>query len=257
MLPSQTWGVLQTCEVLIIWPFNLYHMRLIKAFIFLSFILLSACRPEDNKPIAVQEQYWAEVYVRYLASDQAYKAELTLLAGDSLHTALPARIEGDILMGNRPLNPRQLSTELVRYQLDYQGAFVPELVLNFKTGAFERTQLDLSFRALPDFQVLDQQISKSRGGQIILTEAIQLKPDESILILISDVQKQTASIEIAGPANVDSIPIRAALLDALQNTGTGNVYLLSKKKGTVVDKDATWGYLLEYYTDEQQLEIVE
>ncbi|HKK75822.1 MAG TPA: hypothetical protein VJ953_12165 [Saprospiraceae bacterium] len=232
-------------------------MRLIKAFILLLFILISACRPEDNSPIAVQEQYWAEIYVRYLASDQAYKAELTLLAGDSLHTALPSRIEGDILMGNRPLNPRQLSGELVRYQLDYQGAFLPELVLNFKTGAFDRKRLDLSFRALPAFQVLDQHISRSQGGQITLAEAIQLKPDESILILISDAEKQTASIELPGPANINTIPIRADLLGALQNTGTGNVYLLSKKKGTVIDKDAAWGFVLEYYTDEQQLEIVE
>lgn len=232
-------------------------MRFNKLFQIFLLLLLIACGPEKNDSAPVPLQYWSEVYVRYLVSDEAYKAELTFLAGDSISTALPTRIEGILKANNRPLKARQLSKDLVRYQLDYQDTFFPEFNLDFQTDAFKRKQLSLPFKPLPRFRVVDQQISISTGGQIILTEAIQLDADENILIMLSDSNKQTASIPIPGPALIDTISLEGQQLTALQKKGTGNIYLLSKKRGSVTDKTVTWNYLLEYYTDEVQLEIRE
>lgn len=230
-------------------------MRLTKPPFFLLFILATAaCQPEKTETEKPQA-YWAEIYARFLASDLTYKTELTLLKGDSLATALPSRIDGTILIGDQALILRQLSGELIRYQLDYKGIFAPALAIDFQTNAFDRKQLSLSFKELPPFRVVDQQLSQLSGGKIILAETLRLSPDEHLLIMLNDARKQTASIQISGPASIDTILIRPDQLSALKNTGTGNIYLLSKKKGMVVDADASWGYVVEYYTDEQQLKI--
>jgi hypothetical protein len=231
--------------------------RKINSALFVFFFLVTlACQPE-KKEVSTSQQYWAEIYARYLAPDQTYKTELTFMSGDSAQTALPTRIDGNILIENQPMPARQLSESLVRYQLDYKATFRPEIKFNVRTSSFDRKELPASFKTLPAFEIKDQQIRKSIGGQIILSTPLQLSEEEGILIMLSDVQKQTASITISGPAQLDTITLLPEQLTALSKTGTGNIYLLSKKKGILRDKDISWAYLLEYYTEEQSVEILE
>jgi len=231
-------------------------MRLQQSLLYLAVVLSTTACQSPLPEAPASPKYWAEVYSRYLQSDQAYKTELTIRSGDSIHTALPTRITGTILADGRALQFRQLPDILMRYQLDYTSDFSPELVYTFQTTDFERQQLALNFKPLPAFQVAAQQISQNEGGQLYLSESLLLTADEELIIMISDVQKQTASIELSGPVQIDTLHISGSQLQALQNTGSGSVYLLSKKRGHISDKDAHWTYLLEYYTDEQVLEIV-
>jgi hypothetical protein len=224
-------------------------------FVFL-FLAIAACQPEKAE-VDSPQQYWAEIYARYLVSDGAYKAELTFMVGDSASTALPGRIEGDVFIEDQPMRPRQLSETLIRYQLDYQAPFSPDLTFTFQTSSFKRKELPARFKTIPGFQVKDQQIRKSSGGQIILSTPLELSAEEGILIMISDAQKQTASIALTGPARIDTISLLPDQLKALSKTDPGNIYLLSKKKGALQDKDISWSYLLEYYTAEQSVEILE
>lgn len=232
-------------------------MRKINAALFiLLFLVTSACQPEETE-VNTPQPYWGEIYARYLAPDQAYKTELTFMSGDSASTALPTRIEGDVLIENQNMSAQQLSETLVRYQLDYKAEFKPSIKFNFQTPDFKRKELPVSFKTLPAFEIKDQVIRQSTGSQIFLSSPLQLSEEERILIMLSDVQKQTASIAISGPAQLDTITLLPNQLKALGKTGTGNIYLLSKRKGVLRDKDITWTYLLEYYTEEQSVEILE
>lgn len=222
----------------------------------LLFFITSACQPEQTE-VNTPQQYWGEIYARYLAPDEAYKTELTFMSGDSASTALPTRINGNVLIENQVMAARQLSETLVRYQLDYKATFSPDMKFSFQTPDFKRKELPVSCKTLPAFEIKDQEISKSTGGQIILSSPLQLSEEEAILIMLSDAQKQTASIAITGPAQLETITLAPDQLKALGKTGTGNIYLLSKKKGAVQDKDIAWTYLLEYYTAEQSVEILE
>lgn len=222
--------------------------------IFLPILLTYSCAPEEH--VTEAKQYtWINVYARYLASDQAYKTEATFLKGDSLATALPTKIEGTVTIGNQSMTAHQLSADIIRYQADYKGTFVKDLTIQVKDESIPKAPFQMEFLEVPPFEVKDQKISISEGGEILLAKAVILQASEELIIMLNDPKKQTARITITGPGNLQSISIAPEQLKVLQNTGKGNLYLLSKRHRDF--PDAFWSYILEYYSTETPINIME
>lgn len=233
-----------------------YKMRYPKSILIMLLIILTySCKPEESV-VEVPESTWISVYARYLAPDQAYKTEVTFFKGDSALTALPSKIEGTVIIGDQTMQSRQLSDNMIRYQADFNGDFRKELSLEIEAKNIDRKQLPIRFKKTPEVQVAQQKISLSQGGEIIFPTSVQLDDFEEIIIMLNDSKKQTASISIKGPSSLEKIAISSEMIASLKNIGTGNFYLLRKRSVKTDDKNEFWDSLIEYYSDEIEVEIV-
>ncbi len=202
-------------------------------------------------------QVWVDVYGRYLEGDQQYKFEATFLKGDTLPAATIIEPQGSLMIGGHEMKARQLSEELIRCFADFTGPYQAVQTLQLDDPEINFKSLRLNLPQTPAFSIAEAALSKATGGSLYLEEELEIKTGESLLVLISDPEKQAAKVEIPGPIKIKEIIIPAVQVQAL-NIGQGDVYLVYKRliQNPPVDNVTVKGEL-EYYSLAQSLEIAE
>ena len=229
-------------------------LRRSSLYIALVFLVFSCVDPGQTEEQS--GKVWVDLYARYLVLDQQYKVEATFLKGDTLPAASSFRPEGAIFFGERDLRARQLSSDLIRYQLDFQGDFKAEESFRVEDKSLGLSDFEVSWKEVGTFSVKDGQMSKSTGGELLFDSNIDLADMDELVILITDADKQSESFYVEGPFSTDRIAIAPATLANLK-AGSGSVYLVRKNKGTRIDKRTTLNYQVEFYSNTVDLTIVE
>ncbi|GAB5554125.1 MAG: hypothetical protein Sapg2KO_37160 [Saprospiraceae bacterium] len=217
---------------------------------------LSSC-VELETTRATQQQTWVEVYGRYLDSDQLYKLEFTFLRGDTFAIAKSFALDGNLNVLGQTLEGRKLSEQLIRYQKDFKGDFNGKITGRIADEAIAFKKLDLSFKPVPNFQILGDSLNINLGGSIVFSDSLYLATGEELLIMVNDEEKQTVSLPIKGPFQVKKLTIPVGYLEQLNKTEQGSLYVIAKKQVTLEEKNQTLTYLLEHYSVERKVQLLD
>jgi len=216
-------------------------------------LFLGACVKQEYTE-KTSTKVWVDLYARYLDLDKLYKIEATFLRGDTLPIARSFRPDAKILFGQRDLRARQLSKDLIRYQLDYSGPYQVKETFSVKDETLQFADFELTFPQIDSFSILNGQMSKTDGGEILLASPVALKNHEELIILITDATQQSESFYIEGPFEADRIAIAPSTIASLQE-GAAKLYMVRKNKGARIIKDQSLNYQVEYYSKTQDLDI--
>lgn len=229
-------------------------MRLGQLFLilFLSLGILSCV--DQHREEEAETKVWIDLYGRYLQLDQQYKIEASFLRGDTLPAAIPFKPEGAVQFEARTMTPRQLTTDLIRYQVDFAGPHQDEGTFTVEDEALALPDFVMPFHDIDSFRIKDEILSKETGGEILLSSTVELGKLEELVILISDQEKNSESYYLEGPFRTDRIAIAPATIASL-SSGPAQLYMVRKTKGVQQDKNKTLNYLIEYYTDTQPFTI--
>jgi len=212
--------------------------------------LCPGCVPESGNPGA--PELYADVFVRYLFPDQAYKVQVSFMEGDSLANAEPTTMEGAVTFQGRDLDLKQLSDQLIRYEWEGQEAYESEMLVHFVAPGKRAVDVPLTMPAISGITISETIL---RGQPFRLSVAPgSLAEDEILVLLFSDLNNQAASLTIEGPKNLQDLQVPSFDLQKLA-PGTGRVYGVRKKdQDTQINgMDVRWS--VEFYTDEQPVNI--
>lgn len=225
-------------------------MRTIFFCICAAFVLLQAgCAGGAGKPRII-----ADLYVRYLADVAELKAQASFYEGDSLQTALPKTMAGGVTFQQSAMEAKILQGEVVRYSLQRRGNFNPPFQFGYTDGEGVKGEYTLAMNPIDSFSFRGE-ASRSKGATLLFYGA-PLGEGESLVILVSDVNNQAATLEISGPKSTNDLFIPASNLASLQ-PGPGTVYLVRK---TAKMEDTPGRHVIatgEYYTDVVRFELAE
>ena len=222
----------------------------------LVFFCLSSC-VDPNSVTQTQQKTWVEVYARYLDSDQLYKVEFTFLRGDTLAIAKSFALDGSVNVMNQTLDGRKLSPQLIRYQKDFKGDFNGKLEGKIADEAIAFKNLSLDFKQIPGYEVLGDTLNTKLGGTITFPNSLNLLADEELLIMVNDQNKQTVNLPIKGPFEIQKLIIPKDYLKELAPTQEGSLYLIAKKQGSLEENKQIMNYLLEHYSAERKIRLLE
>jgi hypothetical protein len=212
--------------------------------------LFPACSPDSEHSGA--PDLYADVFVRYLFPDQAYKVQVSFMEGDSLANAEPVTMEGAVSFQDQNLELNQLSEQLIRYEWDGQRAYEPEMVVRFNPPGKRAVDVPFGMTALTGITI-SETILRGQPFRLSVTPAA-LAEDEILVLLFSDLNNQAASLTIEGPRNLQALQVPSFDLQKLA-PGPGRVYGVRKKdRDTLINgMDVRWS--VEFYTDEQPINI--
>lgn len=226
-------------------------------YLFTLFLLtLNSCIELESTQ-ETKQHTWIEVYGRYLDSDQLYKVEFTFLRGDTLVAAESFALDGSLKVLDQALEGRKLSEQLIRYQNDFKGDFNGQLTGIIADEAISFKELQLSFKQVPSFQIQGDTLHTQLGGAIIFRDSLRLTAGETLLIMVNDAKKQTISIPLSGPLAIKKLTIPSDYLGNLTATEAGSLYLIAKKQARLEKKEQTLNYLLEHYSAEKKIQLLE
>ncbi len=227
-------------------------MKNLASFCFLGvFIFLTACQPATKKEKKEPNTY-AKFVVQYRQNDRLFIAEASYAIGDSLANAQAAEMSSVNFQGS-PMDLNNSARKSLFYKTERQSNF--QNLLKFKTTApsGKKMTTDFQFEAIESFLVKDQ-ISKEKGLTIVW-KGLPLGEEENLLILLSDQDNKAASSTILGPTARAEIQIEGTFFKDLK-TGSGNLFLVRKKKGEKTEGQSMIQYDLNYYTIPLKIEIL-
>ncbi len=223
---------------------------LIAFILLLSFSFSCESLQKESKQIKKMQ---VDFYIRYLQSDKQVKAEISFSEMDSIKKIVPKRMDEVLFQGNA-LDGAKVSNQY-RYQTMKTNDFAELYTFAYRLNGQEIQEQQIPMQSITDFVVKKNKISKAAGTTITF-ETTLLKENEGLVVLISDENNKTSTIEIETfPADfmVKILPEQITNL-AL---GTGTVYVVRKQ---LVEMDQPAAHLkgrTEYYTKVRELEIIE
>jgi len=214
------------------------------------FILFSGCTSETDVEEVVTLH--ANLFVRYIYPQQEYKAEVVFKEGDTLSSAQPVTIAGEVQFMDRVLPPNPLDDNLVRYDRRFKSAFEPKMTFLLPNTRGQETPFDLEILPLTELNI-SPIISRESAFLFSCTPAT-LTEKEAIILLFNDANNRAASITIEGPADLTQIQLSGNELGQL-SPGVGTVYAVKKTDGQERQNDMVVHWSMEYYSDERPVQI--
>ncbi len=217
----------------------------------LSFLCLcTGCTPESGN--SSSPVLYADVFVRYLFPDQAYKVQVSFTEGDSLANATPTAIDGAVTFQGKTLELNQLSEQLIRYEWDGQGGYEPDMMVELNPSGKRSAEVPVSMPAISGITI-SETIQRGQPFRLSVSPAA-LSEDEMLVLLFSDTNNQAASLTIEGPRDLQNLQIPSFDLQKL-SPGLGRVYGVRKKDQQIQINGMDVRWSVEFYTDEQPVNI--
>ncbi len=153
-------------------------------------VWLAACQSEE----APRTTWLAELYVRYLVPESQVKAEATFMAGDSLATARPLALGGDVRFNGHAMGRRQVADKLIRYNYENVGP-QPDTVGFAWPHPFRGHRLELH-HPMPR---IDSFRLSANDTLLQLTLQPPLQADEQVVVMLLDSLQRATSRTAIGP----------------------------------------------------------
>lgn len=206
-------------------------------------LFLLSCNNSSNQE--EPQHVYADYYVRYLAPIQELKAQAQYTEGDDPQNAPPKVIKGGVVFLGKKMEMQALKKRQKRYALIDTTAFPPEIFFQYNIGDEIRRE-ELSMQAIPSYSIAGP-AEKGKGLTLITNDHI-LKGNESIVVLLTDIQNKAVSYTIHGPTTEPAHQIPPEVFQSLQ-PGPGSLYLVKRMKKTREQAIQTVTATFEYYTD--------
>ncbi|MBK6933229.1 MAG: hypothetical protein IPH12_21110 [Saprospirales bacterium] len=216
-------------------------------FLALGFPLISAC---TDTPSARKRT--AECYVRYLASEGQFRAEVTLREARGPQAELEAIEAPEGVRYNGTLMPAVYGKG-VRYQLEQPAGYHNRHTFSWKYGE-QAFSFPVDLPAITSFSFGPGRLSRQRPDTLRWNGA-PLEQGESIVLLWESTGGSlTVPMEISGIPGQKTIEFPAAKLAALA-PGTWTLYLVRKKRVKAEQNGAILYGLAEYFTASDTLKV--
>lgn len=212
--------------------------------------LFPGCTPESGNSGA--PELYADVFVRYLFPDRAYKVQVSFMEGDSLANAEPTTMEGAVSFQGQKMELNQLSDQIIRYEWNGQRPYEPQMVVKFNPPGKRAVDVSLAMTSISGITI-SETILRGQPFRLSVSPAA-LAEDEILVLLFSDLNNQAASLTIEGPRNVQALQVPSFDLQKLA-PGAGRVYGVRKKDRDTLINGMYVRRSVEFYTDEQPINI--
>lgn len=208
-------------------------------------VWLAACQSEE----APRTTWLAELYVRYLVPESQVKAEATFMAGDSVATARPLSLGGDVRFNGHTMGRRQVADKLIRYNYENVG-LQPDTVAFAWPHPFRRHTLELR-RPMPR---IDSFRLSANEEAFQLTLLPPLQADEQVVVMLLDSLQRATSLTAIGPQGATFSLARPAPNDQEAPQATPLQYYLVRKRLRIEQvADGRVTLILETYSELKDL----
>ncbi len=207
-------------------------------------LYLAACSTASEE----RTTWLAELYVRYLVPESQIKAEATFMAGDSVATARPLALSGDVRFNGHVMGRRQVADKLIRYNYENVGP-QPDTVAFAWPHPFRDHTLELR-RPMPR---IDSFRLSANGEALQLALAPPLQPDEQVVVMLLDSLQRATSLTVVGPQPA-SFALRTGANDKGVPQATPRQYYLVRKNIRIEQiEDGRVTLILETYSELKDL----
>jgi len=187
----------------------------------------------------------ADLFIRYLQSDQQLKAYASFYEGDSLPVARPLTIEGGVRFIGKPMEKRELSEYGIRYTAARTGNYRDQFGFTFPREDGHLQEYVLAMTPIDSF-AFQAPPSKTLGATLFIENG-KLQAGESLVLFFSGPDNKAYTIDITGPTASASHSLNAGQLADLP-TGSLQLYLVKKKIVVEESQEVTVLKAIEYYT---------
>lgn len=219
--------------------FNLYLL--------LGVLLFAAACSSDQQP-----KIYGSFFVRYMEEERQIKAHANFYEGDTLAAARPKIWTGGVSFLGSSMDVRDLQGSGMRYTAERQMDFMSEYMFRFtdEKGKMQEIKMNAGSMAKAGFK---EPVSK-QAGLVFTYSGEKLKASESIVILLTDEQNQTQTIEFQGPQSSNDIILSN---DTAASIPPGKWQMYAVRTGKTEMKQGRFDYLLEseYYTRTVVVEV--
>jgi len=224
---------------------------LLIAFILLTSLCFSCnfSEKEATKTNILQVDY----YARYLQSDKQLKVNISFTEIDATKKIKPKKME-EVLLANSALSGKKVGNQYL-YQLEKQIPFAEKYRLSYRLNQMEMDSATIAMHTINDFSIKKGKVSKTAGTNLTF-EGEQQSAEETLVLLFSDVNNQTATIKIEHHSVNAPIVILPTQVSHLA-VGKGNVYLVKKEAIQTKSVGVELKGLTEYYSAVREIEIIE
>ena len=196
----------------------------------------------------------AEVYVRYMADEQAYQSEMSLrsVSGDKKVKEVEVQ---DLFFIDGAMEKKQHHVKGLIYKSESNGAWVSPIVFKGKMENDKPFNLSLELVPITQFKVKEPQISSTNGFNLVW-EGVALSKEESLTILVNDEIGITSSINIKGPTASNETFVASSNLASL-GRGQGTMSIVKQRMYEPKTDGVATKATLEYYSKTQSVLIGE
>ncbi len=196
----------------------------------------------------------AEVYVRYMADEQAYQSEISLrsVSGDKKIKEVEVQ---DLFFIDGAMEKKQHHVKGLIYKSESNGAWVSPIVFKGKLENEKPFNLSLELVPITQFKVKEPQISSTNGFNLVW-EGVALSKEESLTILVNDEIGITSSINIKGPTASNETFVASSNLASL-GRGQGTMSIVKQRIYEPKTDGVATKATLEYYSKTQSVLIGE
>ncbi|MBK6950177.1 MAG: hypothetical protein IPH16_20735 [Haliscomenobacter sp.] len=212
--------------------------------------LAFACRQEVSQEQT--PQIFVEVFVRFLSPENEYKAQIMFFEGDSVGNARPKKMASGVRFQGQPMREKALGSYAFRYERIQPGPYAGKHVFDFQDDAGKKRSVVLSMRGIKQF-LMESPLKRKAGGVLVI-ERQSLQPGETLLLLFTDEQGYTFSVELEEGFSGDRAILTSSQLSGL-HPGTYELYLVKKQERKTTGGYRTVFSSMEYYSPVQEVVV--
>lgn len=216
-----------------------------------------ACKNEQKTAVTTSEVYNNNISINYyLRTDNSNFVVAEIYARHENDT-VPPTIEKVTIEGQNMLEHKASRKDLVRFKFGEELPKTKSYSITVTPKGFNGISEVLTPNPITDFSIKEGKMSKSDGFTIEWEGAAANLENETLVILITDVNGNAMSLNHLGGAAKNEIFIDPVQIKYFAS-GMSTIYLVRKNK----IQPPREGYIeenieLEYYTQEKEVEIVE
>ncbi len=226
-------------------------MRLLLFGAFCGLLILSGC--QSGLGSKKQSNVYGSFFIRYMESDRWIQANASFYEGDTIATAAPRTWEGGVSFLGSAMDARQLPGGDIRYIADRQIDFISDYAFRFTDDGSKLREVvtvvsplsGLGFRAP----------ASKQSGLVLTYSGTPLDAWESMVVLLSNEQGQTHTLNISGPQRNAEIVLTANEVSPL-TAGKWQLYAVRKRARTYEEDHFDFTVETEYYTMTTEVEIL-
>lgn len=213
---------------------------------FLGFACRQKVSQEKTPPV------FAEVFVRFLSPENEYKAQIMFFEGDSVGNARPKKLASGVRFQGQSMREKALGSYAFRYERIQPGPYTGRHVFDFQDDAGKKRNVVLSMSGIKQFR-METPLKLNTGGKLFI-ERQALQPGETLLLLFTDEQGNTFSVELEEGFSGDQVELTSRQIGGL-HPGGYELYLVKKQELKTTRQNRTVFSSMEYYSPIQEVVV--
>lgn len=193
-----------------------------------------------------------EAYIRFLAPENEYKAQLTFMEGDSAANLRPVQLPQAVNWDGESLRAKNQGTPEFRYELLKSGPYTPRHVFGFAEEDGAVRELIVEMEPVEKFTI-GPLISPASGATLKISGAT-LEEGERLLLLFTDAQENSHQVVFKGPSATMTFELSPEMLRPLR-PGRQELYLVKQQQRESRQHRYTVYSMVEWYSDIVELEV--